>query len=323
MSRDTWVFVETFRGQITETGFMALAAGRALADAWGGELTAYLIGAGTDPVVPHLGLADAAVVMDDPALAEFSPDTFLRAIVPVLRERKPDAALFAQTTMGMDLAAAVAHALDATPISSCQLIEDGPTCSCLLCGGKIVAGVPLPDGSSVITVMPGGYRVEDGQREGAPAVESLPVPDLGGARTSLVEYVEPDASDVDISREAVLISVGRGIQQEEHLETAQAVASMLGGSVSASRPVVDLGWLPTTRLVGKSGRRVSPRLYLALGISGAPEHLEGVGDPDWIVAINTDETAPIFEVAQHGATVDALELLPRLNARLAEALQLT
>ena len=117
------------------------------------------------------------------------------------------------------------------------------------------------------------------------------------SRIRLRQYLAPDSSDVDLSKESILIAVGRGIQNQDNLALADELAAALGGTVCASRPVVDQGWLPTTRLVGKSGKRVKPKLYLALGISGATEHVEAITDSETIVAVNTDPNAPIFNVA--------------------------
>ena len=128
----------------------------------------------------------------------------------------------------------------------------------------------------------------------------------------LAAYKEPEIADVDISKEAILISVGRGIQTEDNVDLAEELAELMNGTVSASRPVVDQGWLPTSRMVGKSGQIVKPKLYLALGISGAPEHVEGIVDAEMIIAVNTDPAAPIFDVAQYGTEVDALDLLEEL-----------
>jgi electron transfer flavoprotein alpha subunit len=134
----------------------------------------------------------------------------------------------------------------------------------------------------------------------------------------LKQYVEPEAGDVDIAKEAILVSVGRGIQTKDNLGLANDLARAFGGQVCASRPVVDQGWLPTSRLVGKSGKHVKPKIYLALGISGAPEHVEGMGESDTIIAVNTDPNAPIFNVAKYGTTLDLLELVPALTARLSK-----
>ncbi|MGC8880154.1 MAG: electron transfer flavoprotein subunit alpha/FixB family protein, partial [Anaerolineae bacterium] len=135
------------------------------------------------------------------------------------------------------------------------------------------------------------------------------------------QYIEPESGDVDISKEAVLVSVGRGIQNADNIEMVQELAAALGGVVSASRPVVDQGWLPTTRLVGKSGKRVKPRLYLALGISGAPEHAEAITDSQTIIAVNTDASAPIFDIARYGTTLDLFDLVPALTEKVRQAKQ--
>ncbi len=127
------------------------------------------------------------------------------------------------------------------------------------------------------------------------------------------EMILPDTTDVDITQQDVLVAVGRGIQQQENIELAEELAQALGGAVCASRPIVDQNWLPTTRQVGKSGMIVKPKVYFALGISGAPEHQEGMKGADLIIAVNTDPRAPIFDVAQYGAEIDVLDLLPALT----------
>jgi electron transfer flavoprotein alpha subunit len=121
---------------------------------------------------------------------------------------------------------------------------------------------------------------------------------------------------VDIATEPILVAVGRGIQQEANLELAEELASALGGVICGSRPVVDQGWLPTSLLVGKSGKSVKPKVFLAIGISGAPEHVEGMTGSEIIIAINTDSAAPIFDVAKYGANVDLFELVPTLTEKL-------
>jgi electron transfer flavoprotein alpha subunit len=150
-----------------------------------------------------------------------------------------------------------------------------------------------------------------------PSVEPLPVPaGLDAARTRFKQYIEPPAGDIDIAKQPILVSVGRGLQNKDNIALAEKLAQALGGVVAGSRPVIDQEWLPTTRLVGKSGKQVKPKLYLALGISGAPEHMEGVPDAETMIAVNTDEKAPIFEVAHYGTTCNALELMPILAEKL-------
>ena len=149
----------------------------------------------------------------------------------------------------------------------------------------------------------------------------MPCPALTAGRIVLKRYIEPDTGDIDIAKEPILISVGRGIQNQDNLSVADDLAAAMGGVVSASRPVVDQGWLPTSRLVGKSGKRVKPKLYLALGISGATEHAEAIADSETIIAVNTDPAAPIFGLAKYGVTLDLFDLVPVLTEKVRQARQ--
>jgi electron transfer flavoprotein alpha subunit len=133
------------------------------------------------------------------------------------------------------------------------------------------------------------------------------------------KYIEPEAGDVDITQKDVLVAVGRGIGGQENLELAEELAAALDGAVCGSRPVIDQGWLPLSRQVGKSGLSVKPKLYIAAGISGAPEHVEGIKGSELIIAINSDARAPIFNVAHYGIVGDALDLLPALTEQVRAA----
>jgi electron transfer flavoprotein alpha subunit len=132
----------------------------------------------------------------------------------------------------------------------------------------------------------------------------------------LRRYVEPEAGDVDLAKQDVLVAVGRGIQSKENVGLAEDLAKSLNGAVAGSRPIIDQGWLPLSRQVGKSGLSVKPKLYVALGISGAPEHVEGMKDSALIVAVNSDPRAPIFNVAHYGIVGDVLETIPLLTAAI-------
>jgi electron transfer flavoprotein alpha subunit len=179
----------------------------------------------------------------------------------------------------------------------------------------------LPAPTVFVTMAPGGYRPDEGRSDRPPAISQLVAPEFKQPRLLLKQYIEPDIGDVDISKENILVAVGRGIQNEDNLQLAQELADAIGAVVCSSRPVVDQGWLPASRLVGKSGRRVKPKLYLALGISGAPEHVEAIGDAEAIIAINTDPNAPIFNLATYGAVVDLFDLVPVLTEKLGQVRQ--
>jgi electron transfer flavoprotein alpha subunit len=320
MCGEVCVLVETLRGEVNDITYTMLAAGRRLADGLKTKLTAVLVGHQVQKLASTLGAADRVVCMDHAALAEFNPEAFLRAVTAVFEKHQPRIVLFGHTAMGTDLACGVARRFKLPVATSCRTFSiDGgkPQYSALTCGGKIIATGPLPEPTCLATVMAGGYRADEGKSGNTPAVETLPAPvGLEAVRTRFKQYIEPPAGDVDIAKQPILVSVGRGIQNKDNLTVAEKLAKALGGVVCGSRPVIDQEWLPTTRLVGKSGKQVKPKLYLAVGISGAPEHLEGVPEAEMMIAVNTDAKAPIFDVAHFGTTCNALELMPALAEKL-------
>jgi electron transfer flavoprotein alpha subunit len=166
----------------------------------------------------------------------------------------------------------------------------------------------------VIGLWPGARPPEAAHTGKPPAVVEDVSPALPAATcVKLKQYLEPETGDIDITQQPVLVSVGRGIQGKENVELAEELAELLGGAVAGSRPVIDQGWLSLSRQVGKSGATVKPKLYIAAGISGAPEHVEGMRGASLIVAINTDAQAPIFQFAHYGIVGDALDVIPALT----------
>ncbi|MGA2496054.1 MAG: electron transfer flavoprotein subunit alpha/FixB family protein, partial [Roseiarcus sp.] len=181
-------------------------------------------------------------------------------------------------------------------------------------GGKlhIDSRAPLP---VVVTIMPGAFP--EAALVGTPEIVLWPPPPrLQTLRTQFVAEAQPELSGLDLANADKVVCVGRGVKDQQALEAARKMATAMGAAIAGSRPVIDNGWLPKERQVGKSGRTVKPKLYVALGVSGSPEHLEGMANAELIVAINTDENAPIFGAAHYGAICDAFELISALNERL-------
>jgi electron transfer flavoprotein alpha subunit len=321
MSKDIYVLIEHLREQVADISYVMLAAAREVAAGNGGTVVGILIGHDVHGLADTLA-ADRVLYIDDLGLADFASDSYQRVVEGLLAQKRPRAFLFGDTSMGGDVAGWLSARLSLPLVSHCRNLSAGDgdiKFVSQVYGGKILVEGKLPEPTAIVMMVPGGYKADQGRSSRAPEVVRLPAPPLDDLRISVKNYIEPAAGDVDISKEGVLVSVGRGIQNQDNLEMARDLARALGGEVSASRPVIDQGWLPSTRLVGKSGKTVKPSVYLALGISGAPEHVEAVGDSEMIIAINTDPQAPIFDIAKYGAQVDILDLMPVLTEKVLEA----
>jgi electron transfer flavoprotein alpha subunit len=315
MNQDIYVVIEHLRGQVADISYVMLAAARDLASVTGGSVVGVLLGHNSQDLANALA-ADRVLYGDDPALAEFSSDAYQQVLAKLLSEEEPRGVLFGSTTIGTDVAGVLSARLGLPIVSSCLTIADGKIAS-KICGGKIMTESDLADTTTLITMIPGGYKPEQGQSDSPPEIKHIAV-SLGDLKVILKSYIEPEITDVDITKENILIAVGRGIQNEDNIELAEELANLLGGAVCASRPIVDQGWLPTARLVGKSGHSVKPKLYLALGISGAPEHVEGMADAEMVVAINIDPGAPIFDIAKYGVEIDLFDLIDVLIEKIEE-----
>jgi electron transfer flavoprotein alpha subunit len=323
MNQDIYVVIEHLRGQVAEISYVMLAGARNLAKEMGGSVVAVLLGhnaeglAGNSSSGTGVSLAaDKVIYVEHPALAEFSSDAYVRVLADMVSKDKPRAVLFGSTSIGTDLASTLSIKLGLPMVSSCRSFNPGSKFVSQICGGKIMAEGELPAPTALLTIVPGGYKAEQGQSTQLAPITKVESPALESLRVSLANYIEPESGDVDIAKENILVSVGRGIQNQDNIVLAEDLAQSLGGAVSGSRPVIDQGWLATSRLVGKSGKHVKPKIYLALGISGAPEHAEAITDSDTIIAINTDPAAPIFNIAKYGSEIDLFDLVEVLTAQV-------
>ncbi len=317
MSQDIFVVIEHLRGQVADISYTMLAAAQDIVKGSDGKVIGLLLGHQCQELAADLS-ADHVYYFDHVELTDFTSDAYLRVLADVIREKQPRTVLLGSTSIGADIASALSVRLKVPMIALCRSFVGGSRFVSQICGGKIMAEGELPSSTSLVTMIPGSYKPEDGHSSSPPNVTTFPVPDLSGLRVRFKGYIEPEIGDVDICDEPLLIAVGRGVQTEDNIELAQELAELMDGVVCGSRPVVDQGWLPISRLVGKSGKSVKPKLYLAMGISGAPEHVEAVMGSNLIVAVNTDPDAPIFDVAQYGAEVDMLDLMDALIEKVEE-----
>lgn len=317
MTNNVLVLAGRVGKDITETTYELLGAARRLADGLGGQVEVALFGT-ADPA-EDLQAADTVLSIDHPAVSDYVPEAYETALRAVLAEREPRLLLLPNDTVGLDLGTALSVHWSAPQAAYVVGLsaEDGMVlATCQILGGKILAEVELP-GRAVCTVNAGAFPAAAGQGGSGAELVTLPPPSgLDSVRMSLTRLIEPSGGDVDITAADVLVAVGRGIGSKDDLEIAQELADALGAPLSASRPVIDAGWMPKSRQVGKSGLKVKPKAYLSFGISGAPEHLEGMRDAELIIACNTDPAAPIFEVAHYGSTADLFDLLPAIVEKL-------
>lgn len=316
MNSDVLVIAEHFQGRLTDITFELVGKGRELARALGGKLRVLLLGHGVQALAGGLGAADVVWIADRPEFQEFVPEAYAAGLAAVLKDHQPRMVLLGSTSVGMDLLGFVSARAGFPCFDNCTGMEVRGArvmARCQIYGGKVYAEVPLPEATTLVAVVPGTFAAEAGRSGGKPEIQAIELPaPLPQARTTFRKMLEPPPGDVDITKARVLVAVGRGIQNADNLPLANELAEVLGGAVCASRPVVDQGWLPSTRQVGKSGMTVKPKLYLALGISGAPEHVEGMKQSEMILAVNTDPKAPIFDIAHYGVVADALDVVPLL-----------
>lgn len=313
MSRPVLVLAEAAGETFPDACFELLGRARELAG--GGTVTALAIGPGPDPAALP---ADLVLTADGAGLERYNPEAWLAVLEAAATAREPDLVLLANTTAGMDLGGVLAvRSGRPLVVSVVDLHPEGDDLVAVsqLFGGRLAAEVVLAGGRGICAVVPGSFPMPPaGSAAGtAASVEDLPLPAaLGSLRTEALEVPPGESEDVDITKAPLLVSVGRGLQSADNVPLATDVATALGAALAGTSQVCDLGWLPRTRHVGKSGVKVRPRAYLAFGISGAPEHLEGVRASELIVACTTDAEAPFFLAADYGTTVDAVELLRAL-----------
>jgi electron transfer flavoprotein alpha subunit len=317
---DVFVIAEHLEGKLSDVTFEILGKARSIAPALGGRAVAVLLGHEVAALAEQLGAADQVLYLEDAGLHHFIPERAEYALRSLLQDEQPALTMIANTSMGMDLAAALSAALDWPLVAYCSdvQVEDGKiVATSQLYGGKIAVETESRGDHTLISVLAGVFPASEGHADNPASVKSI----FGAANEGRVRFKEltvPEAGDVDITREPLLVSVGRGIGTQDNIEMVEELASNLGAALAASRPIIDSGWLPKLRQVGKSGLTVKPKLYLAVGISGAPEHLQGMKDAELIIAINSDESAPIFEVADYGVVGDLFDIVPALSERLAE-----
>lgn len=321
------VFAEQVDGKINSVAFELIGKGRELAKVRGCGVTAILLGDKVGALVDKLAQygADRIVVVDDPALEPYMTEPYAAAVTAIVKAVKPEIVLYGATAIGRDLAPRVSARVHTGLTADCTGLDIQEETGHLLMtrpafGGNIMATILCPEHRpQMATVRPGVMQRLEADENAQCAVEAFVVEGLGKLRNvEVLEVLKKVSEKMDIMDADVLVSGGRGMGGSENFAILEELAAELGGTVSASRACVDAGWQEKSRQVGQTGKTVRPGLYIACGISGAIQHLAGMEESDVIVAINKDETAPIFDVADYGVVGDALKIVPLLTQAVRE-----
>jgi electron transfer flavoprotein alpha subunit len=320
------VITEQRQGAWNKMSFEAVAAGQQLAAMLGTSCSAAVFGAGTSPLTTELATKklDKVYSVQHDLLADYTADGSVIALEQAIKQAAPDYVVFPHTYQVRDFAPALATRFHQVLISDVIAIHEGPIFVRQLLQGKLNADYrptaqPSSETPCFISVQAGTFSaesLESGAAEIVPVQLSLNADQI---RNKPGERFRESAQTVDLSVAPLIVSVGRGIKEEENIAIVQELADALGAELAASRPICDNGWLPMERQVGSSGQTVAPKLYLAVGISGAIQHLVGMKGAKTIIAINKDENAPIFEIADYGVVGDLFEVVPALTKAIQAA----
>jgi len=321
------VVAEQREGKLNRVSWETLAAGQAIAAETGWVLEASVIGDSVGSVASEIAGKKVAKVYDveSPELKKYTPDAFSAALKEFLTSKQPKLVLMPHTYQVRDFIPKLATAMGRTVISDCVgFRKDGDKVlfTRQMFQGKFAADVSFScDPPHFATFQAGSFRgdkVEMGTNP-APIEKVTAQVDAAAIRVKPLEIFKEAKQAVDLTQAEIIVSVGRGIKEQKNIEVAKALAEALGGEIAASRPICDSGWLPMDRQIGSSGQTVAPKLYLALGISGAIQHIVGMKGARSIIAINKDAEAPIFEIADFGVVGNLFDIVPALTEEVKKA----
>ena len=334
--KGVYVYAQQVDNELSGIAFELLGKAKELAADLSTDVTAVLIGSDVKGLVDQLAEygADKVIVVDDPELKEYRTEPYAHALSSVINEYKPEIVLVGATAIGRDLGPRVSARVATGLTADCTVLEIGDfpinpipnqeqKHNQLLMtrpafGGNTIATIACPDTRpQMATVRPGVMqKIEPIAGAKAEVIEYNPGFTPNNKYVEIVEIVKEISDTVDIMEAKILVSGGRGVGSAENFKMLQDLAAAIGGTVSCSRAVVDNGWLPKELQVGQTGKTVRPNVYFAIGISGAIQHTAGMEESDIIIAINKDDTAPIFDVADYGIVGDLNKIVPKLTEEL-------
>lgn len=320
--KNIWVFIETECGKPKNVGYELLNVARPLADQKGCPLIAVVIGKDIENVAKDAICygADSAIIVDGPEYEHYTTDAFTKAMVTLVEKHRPETLMIGATNNGRDMGPRVSCRLKTGLTADCTEIDiDEKTGNIAWTrptfGGNLMATIMCPDNRPQMgTVRPGVFKkgAYDQSRTGEIIREDIRV-SPEEIRTTLVERINEITEAVNLEEAEVIVAGGRGVGSAENFKLLEELADVLDGTLGCSRAVVDAGWMPYAHQVGQSGKTVAPKLYFAIGISGAIQHLTGIAGSDTVIAVNKDPDAPIFGVADYGIVGNLTEIVPALT----------
>ncbi|HAP34342.1 MAG TPA: electron transfer flavoprotein subunit alpha/FixB family protein [Lachnospiraceae bacterium] len=338
--KGVYIYAEQVDNVLSNISFELLGEAKRLAAVLNTEVTAVLIGSNVKNLADQLAVygADKVIVVDDPELKEYRTEPYAHALASVINEYKPDIMLVGATPIGRDLGPTVSARVATGLTADCTQLEIGKFPLVALpgqeqkdnqllmtrpaFGGNTIATIACPNNRpQMATVRPGVMQKIDPIKDAkANVIEFNPGFTPNNKYVEILEIVKNTVQTVDIQQAKILVSGGRGVGSAENFKLLDDLAAVLNGTVSCSRAVVDSGWKPKDLQVGQTGKTVRPHVYFAIGISGAIQHVAGMEESDIIIAINKDENAPIFDVADYGVVGDLNKIVPELTAAIKKAL---
>jgi len=316
------VLAEHRQGQIRDITFEMLTKGKKLAEKTKSDLTAVLLGKeGKEQAETLSQYAQKVLLVEDAKLENFNSEAYHKVLSNLINEHKPLLTMIGHTSFGVDLAPSLAAALKLPLATDCIELEfEGETLVITrqMYGGKVNVKATVHKAESyIVTVRQAAFTAQKPALNGEITETPSPLSEEI-TKKRFIKYVLPPPGGVDITAADVLIGIGRGIKDESNMPMVEELAKAFGGVLACSRPIVDKGWLPTDRQVGTSGKTVKPKLYIALGISGAFQHVLGMKNSDIIIAVNKDSNAPIFSFADYGVIEDLFKIVSPLKSKIYE-----
>ena len=321
---ELFVIVEHRLGEIRDITLEMLWKAGELAETLSSNLTAILIGHEVNSIAEKISdRADKIIIFDDEGLKNFNADIYKEIVSGLIEESKPTLTLIGNTSWGMELAPCLSIKAGLPLATDCINIipkNANLVAQRQMYSGKIFANISFAESDGYIFTIRSGVFPTDriGDRQAQIIQKDFSIKDIT-VKKNFIEFVETAAGDVDITQAELLVSVGRGIGEEENIAIIKELAEALNGILSCSRPIVDKNWLPKYLQVGTSGKSVAPKIYIAVGISGAFQHLAGISGAGTVIAINKDPKAPIFRTADYGIVDDLFKIIPVLKDKVLEA----